>query len=78
MDGNKRPPFDQETFDKIILDPPCSALGQRPQLQCKSTAANLESYPVYQKKLLEQVIRRCFFLSPFTANSCLFSEGIQF
>eukprot|EP00794_Sanderia_malayensis_P005570 gene5570-6258_t len=55
--GINGPPFPPESFDKIILDPPCSALGQRPQLQCNMTSKELESFPVYQKKLIRQAVQ---------------------
>lgn len=52
---DEQPPYHPGSFDKIILDPPCSGIGQRPQLQCSLTSSELQSYPVYQRKLFEQV-----------------------
>ncbi|XP_065071143.1 tRNA (cytosine(72)-C(5))-methyltransferase NSUN6-like [Rhopilema esculentum] len=54
---DQHPPFQTEVFDKIILDPPCSALGQRPQLQCKTTKSELASFAVYQKKIFHQAVK---------------------
>lgn len=50
-DGALRPPFEPETFDRILLDAPCSALGNRPQLRNDMSVRMLASYPVVQKKL---------------------------
>ena len=49
------PPYPAECFDRVLLDPPCSALGQRPQLVCRLSVKDVKSYPVYQRKLLTQV-----------------------
>lgn len=48
------PPYPAETFDRILLDAPCSALGQRPAYRNNMTLSNLKSYPSYQRKLLTQ------------------------
>ena len=49
------PPFAPLSFKKIILDPPCSGLGQRPQLRYIASDQEIQSYPRYQRKLIEQV-----------------------
>lgn len=46
-----RPPFAPQTFDRILLDAPCSALGNRPQLRNDLSARQLASYAAVQKKL---------------------------
>lgn len=45
------PPFRSKFFDKILLDAPCSALGNRPVLRNDISPKMLKSYPVIQKKL---------------------------
>lgn len=47
------PPFLPCSFDKVLLDAPCSGLGNRPQLpgSNKTTVKMLQSYPVLQKQL---------------------------
>lgn len=45
------PPYPPGTFDKILLDAPCSGLGQRPQIKNKLKMKDLCSYPPYQRKL---------------------------
>ena len=42
------PPFGRERFDRILLDPPCSALGQRPMLVNNSNLKDVISHPSYQ------------------------------
>lgn len=49
------PPYPPESFDRILLDAPCSALGQRPQPMCSISLTELMSYPAYQRSLFEQV-----------------------
>ncbi|XP_049873958.1 tRNA (cytosine(72)-C(5))-methyltransferase NSUN6 [Pectinophora gossypiella] len=50
---NGEPPFQPKTFDKVLLDAPCSGLGQRPQLNNKMTPKMLQSYKFMQRKLFE-------------------------
>jgi len=45
------PPFSKESFDRILLDAPCSALGQRPQLYNPIRLKELQSFPRLQRKL---------------------------
>lgn len=47
------PPFPEQFFDKILLDVPCSALGNRPLLRNNISPKILASYPVVQKKLFK-------------------------
>lgn len=57
-DNSWIPPFNEETFDKILLDAPCSGLGNRPILTVsKATAQSIKSFPKLQKKLLEVAIK---------------------
>lgn len=47
--------FEPESFDYIILDPPCSGLGLRPKLKFSSAEwENLDSFAPYQRKLFMQ------------------------
>lgn len=45
------PPFRPCSFDKILLDAPCSALGNRPMLRNDITPKMFNSYAVVQRKL---------------------------
>jgi 16S rRNA C967 or C1407 C5-methylase (RsmB/RsmF family) len=52
LDG---PPFSKESFDRILLDGPCSALGQRPQICNSISISQLRSYVPLQRKLFSSV-----------------------
>ncbi|CAL4160001.1 unnamed protein product, partial [Meganyctiphanes norvegica] len=51
------PPFLPLSFDYILLDAPCSGLGQRPQLATKMSLKCLKSFPVMQRKLFENAVQ---------------------
>lgn len=51
------PPFEQNHFDRVLLDTPCSALGQRPQLYNTITLAQLRSYIPLQRSLFSAAVR---------------------
>jgi len=53
---HRQPPYPTCSFKYIILDPPCSGLGQRPTLRCTMRKKDLESYPIYQRKLFKQAV----------------------
>lgn len=56
-DNSWTPPFREETFDKILLDAPCSGIGNRPILKSTITSKSIMSFPKLQKKLLEVAIK---------------------
>ncbi len=47
--------YKPESFDRVLVDAPCSALGQRPLIFNNITKNQLKSYIVYQRKILENV-----------------------
>lgn len=51
------PPDLPERFDRVLLDAPCSGLGQRPLLACRQTAGQLRSYPPQQRALFDTAVR---------------------
>ncbi|XP_046678944.1 tRNA (cytosine(72)-C(5))-methyltransferase NSUN6 [Homalodisca vitripennis] len=51
------PPFAPNTFDHVLLDAPCSALGQRPQISCKITSKQISSHPKLQRKLFTTAVQ---------------------
>ncbi|ETV93952.1 hypothetical protein H310_12287 [Aphanomyces invadans] len=53
--------FGAETFDKILLDPPCSALGLRPRLLHACNLSELEQYSNMQRNFLWAAV---FLLKP--------------
>lgn len=49
--------FFPESFDRILLDPPCSALGLRPKLRVgQTTAKELLSFAHYQQRFISQAV----------------------
>lgn len=54
-DSDIRPPFKIESFDRVLLDAPCSNLGQRPLLKIEANENVVKSFPVLQRKLLKNV-----------------------
>jgi len=67
MDGTKSceeracsegsPPYPPEYFDRILVDAPCSGLGQRPQFYNKMKLKELNSFPKIQKKLFATAVK---------------------
>ena len=51
------PPYPEESFDRILLDAPCSGLGQRPQFYNKIKIKELRSFPKIQRKLFSAAVR---------------------
>lgn len=54
-DNEIKPPFKIESFDRVLLDAPCSNLGQRPLLKIDADENLIRSFPVLQRKLLKNV-----------------------
>lgn len=52
-----QPPFAEETFDKILLDAPCSGSGNRPVLLAKISQKTIDSITLLQKKLLDAAVK---------------------
>nr|XP_020731947.1 putative methyltransferase NSUN6 isoform X2 [Odocoileus virginianus texanus] len=50
-DTDGEPPFLPESFDRILLDAPCSGMGQRPNMACTWTLKEVMSYQPLQRKL---------------------------
>ncbi|XP_065214324.1 tRNA (cytosine(72)-C(5))-methyltransferase NSUN6 [Planococcus citri] len=51
------PPFSINTFDKILLDVPCSGLGQRPMFRIRVDKTSLKTFPPLQKKFVRNAVR---------------------
>lgn len=49
------PPFLQESFDRILLDAPCSGMGQRPNMAYSWSLKEVTSYQPLQRKLFKVV-----------------------
>jgi len=50
------PPFPPCRFDRVLVDAPCSGLGQRPQFYNKMRMKELKSFPVVQRALLASAV----------------------
>ncbi|KAL1006840.1 hypothetical protein UPYG_G00077850 [Umbra pygmaea] len=53
----QEPPFPPERFDRVLLDAPCSGLGQRPNMACTWSLKEICSYPPLQRKLFSTAVR---------------------
>ncbi|KAL1784760.1 methyltransferase NSUN6 isoform X1 [Sigmodon hispidus] len=51
------PPFLPESFDRILLDAPCSGMGQRPNMACTWTLKEVTSYQPLQRKLFKVAVQ---------------------
>ncbi|KAG5866399.1 hypothetical protein JTB14_025990 [Gonioctena quinquepunctata] len=54
MDG---PPFPAQSFDRVLLDAPCSVLGKRPQIVNRLSDSEIRSYVPLQRKLFESAVQ---------------------
>lgn len=52
-----RPPFREASFARVLLDAPCSALGQRPRFTVRDTGARVRSHAHVQRALLVNAAR---------------------
>ncbi|XP_056375200.1 tRNA (cytosine(72)-C(5))-methyltransferase NSUN6 [Hyla sarda] len=50
------PPFPPESFDHVLLDAPCSGMGQRPNMACALSLKELTSYQPLQRKLFSTAV----------------------
>jgi predicted ribosome-associated RNA-binding protein Tma20/SAM-dependent methyltransferase len=65
--------FAPESFDRILLDPPCSALGVRPKLAITTLPRELKMQAEYQRRFIKQAVR---LLKPggiLTYSTCTFN-----
>ncbi|KAH0627505.1 hypothetical protein JD844_003276 [Phrynosoma platyrhinos] len=51
------PPFLPESFDRILLDPPCSGMGQRPNMAYSWSLKEVTSYQPLQRKLFTVAVQ---------------------
>ncbi|XP_034428062.1 tRNA (cytosine(72)-C(5))-methyltransferase NSUN6 isoform X1 [Hippoglossus hippoglossus] len=55
--GTEGPPFPPESFDRVLLDAPCSGLGQRPNMACTWSLKEICSYQPLQRKLFHAAVQ---------------------
>ncbi|XP_029003094.1 tRNA (cytosine(72)-C(5))-methyltransferase NSUN6 isoform X2 [Betta splendens] len=51
------PPFPPESFDRVLLDAPCSGLGQRPSMANTCSRKEICSYQPLQRKLFHAAVK---------------------
>ncbi|CAI9582030.1 unnamed protein product [Staurois parvus] len=56
MEQGPGPPFCPESFDRILLDAPCSGMGQRPNMACLLSLKELISYQALQRRLFSTAV----------------------
>jgi 16S rRNA C967 or C1407 C5-methylase (RsmB/RsmF family) len=49
--------FAAESFDRIVLDPPCSGLGNRPRFLDEMPAKTLAGYSDYQRRIFAEAMK---------------------
>ncbi|XP_043100190.1 tRNA (cytosine(72)-C(5))-methyltransferase NSUN6 isoform X2 [Puntigrus tetrazona] len=55
--GADGPPYPEESFDRVLLDAPCSGLGQRPNMSYSWSLKEVCSYQPLQRKLFTTAVR---------------------
>jgi len=55
--GAKQASFAAGSFDRVLLDPPCSAMGQRPLLRWGKTMRDVHDHADYQRQFLRTASR---------------------
>ena len=73
--GTLEPPFPAERFDKILLDAPCSGLGQRPQFVNHIGSKELASFPKLQKKIFATVVKLLKPGGSLVYSTCTFNDA---
>ena len=48
--------FEEKTFDYVLLDPPCSALGLRPRLMVNTSIQDLKKNASYQRMMIDAAV----------------------
>ena len=68
--------FYPETFDRILLDPPCSALGLRPRLSMITEGIeDLWKISEYQKKFVQNAVALLKGGGTMTYSTCTFNSS---
>ncbi|XP_026734797.1 putative methyltransferase NSUN6 isoform X1 [Trichoplusia ni] len=72
---NNGPPFPPNSFDKVLLDAPCSGLGQRPQLMNKMTPKMVGSFKCIQRKLIAEAVKVLKVGGKLVYSTCTITES---
>lgn len=65
--------FPASSFDRILLDPPCSALGLRPKLRISVKEKELTKHAEYQQKFISQAVELLKPGGVMTYSTCTFN-----
>jgi hypothetical protein len=71
----QHPGFPAESFDHILLDAPCTALGVRPRLQSPHTLEALLQTAAYQRRLLGVAVQLLRPGGTLVYSTCSFNPG---
>lgn len=68
--------FFPESFDRILLDPPCSALGLRPKLRIEQTTLrSLEQHALYQRLFVREAVALLKLGGILTYSTCTINSS---
>lgn len=74
--NNQSKGFLPHSFDRVLLDPPCSALGLRPRLfSGEETIEGLRRHAIYQKRMLDQAVQLCRPGGIIVYSTCTINPG---
>ena len=63
--------FEEESFDKILLDAPCSGIGNRPTLSYEDISlTSLQQTALYQRQLISEAVKLCKTGGTITYSTC--------
>jgi hypothetical protein len=71
----QHPGFPSESFDHILLDAPCTALGVRPRLQSPHSLGALLQTAAYQRRLLDVAVQLLRPGGTLVYSTCSFNPG---
>lgn len=64
--------FHSYSFDRVLLDPPCSALGLRPRLLCDVKLNELKKYANTQRDLFKVAYQLCKINGIIVYSTCIY------
>lgn len=68
--------FSAESFDAVLLDAPCSALGLRPRLHFPHTLEELQGTAQYQRSLMDTAVKLVKPGGTLVYSTCTINPGI--
>uniref|UniRef100_G1KY28 NOP2/Sun RNA methyltransferase 6 n=1 Tax=Anolis carolinensis TaxID=28377 RepID=G1KY28_ANOCA len=74
-DGQEGPPFVPESFDRILLDAPCSGMGQRPNMAFSWSLKEVTSYQPLQRRLFSVTLETSTIMIYSAVFSCVLESA---